>query len=52
MCVVLAKPAEKGTRGRYSAVAAFEAQWADAPIENFADSPGATGNHTTVKRSD
>ena len=45
------KPAHSGTRGKYSAVAAFEAQYADEPIPNFADTPGATGNHRTLSRS-
>ena len=45
------KPTDAGTRGKY-AVAAFEVQYADEPVVNFADSPAATGKHTTTKRSD
>ena len=44
------KPTDTGTRGRYSAVAAFEAQYADEPIPNFADTEHATGKHKTIKR--
>ena len=50
-CELPDRPVERSRmRGKY-AVAAFEMQYADAPIQNFADTPAATGNHTTVKRS-
>jgi hypothetical protein len=46
------KPLERSRMRSDSAVAAFEAQYADEPIKNFADTPGATGRHrtTTIKR--
>ena len=44
------KPLERSRIRSGSAVAAFEAQYADEPVPNFADTPGATGKHKTVKR--
>ena len=44
------KPLERSRIRSGSAVAAFEAQYADEPVPNFADTPGATGKHTTTKR--
>ena len=46
------KPLERSRMRSHSAVANFEAQWADKPVPNFADTPGATGKHKTTKRSD
>ena len=44
------KPLERSRIRSDSAVAEFETQWADEPIKNFADTPGATGKHRTTKR--
>ena len=46
------KPVERKRMRSDSAVAAFETKYADAPVPNFEDSPGATGKHRTTKRSD
>ena len=45
------KPAHGGTRGRQDAVAALQVVYADKPIENFADTPAATGFNRTTERA-
>ena len=44
------KPLERSRIRSGSAVAEFETRWADEPVPNFADTPGATGKHKTTKR--